>query len=132
METSFKNNFVTRINVGVDPSELPSKLLIAEHREITRIPNAVLNRNIKLIIPPVFKLGTGHVRFFYDKLKFLHFRYNNLYQECLVRDFDVTNKVQSFEQVKMLHPELYNDYDVKPADRQLIIDRIESRGFTLL
>ena len=32
---------MTRINVGVDPSELNVKMLIAEHREIKRIPNLI-------------------------------------------------------------------------------------------
>ena len=32
---------MTRINVGIDPSELNMKMLMAEHREIKRIPNCV-------------------------------------------------------------------------------------------
>jgi hypothetical protein len=36
---------MTRINVGVHPSELSTKHLIAEHREIKRIPNNVNFKN---------------------------------------------------------------------------------------
>ncbi len=32
---------MTRINVGINPEELPDKLLLAEHREITRITNTI-------------------------------------------------------------------------------------------
>lgn len=123
---------MTRINAGVHPTELPSKLLLAEHREITRIPNAVLARGVNSSIPAVFALGTGHVRFFYNKLKFLHLRYQDLYRECLDRGYNVTYKGESFERARSLYPSLYNDYDAGLLDRQLIVDRIESKGFTLL
>lgn len=81
---------MTRINVGVKPCELSDKHLIAEHREIKRIPNCVskgkYNMNGK---PNKFKLGTGHVKFFYDKLLYLKCRYNTLYNECIKRGFNV-------------------------------------------
>ena len=32
---------MTRINVGIPPAELTGKHLIAEHREIKRIPNCI-------------------------------------------------------------------------------------------
>lgn len=57
---------MTRINVGVDPSELNTKMLIAEHREIKRIPNVIKSGRYSLTNQPKkFTLGTGHVKFFY-------------------------------------------------------------------
>ncbi len=40
--------------------------------------------------PRQFTLGTGHVKFFYDKLGYLHRRYEAIYAECLRRGLDVT------------------------------------------
>ena len=62
---------MTRINVGILPKELNTKMLIAEHREIIRIPNLIKKGkyNIKGV-PEHFKLGAGHVSFFYNKLKY--------------------------------------------------------------
>lgn len=121
---------MTRINVGVNPRELPSKLLLAEHREITRIPNAVkTGRAILTNIPAKFTLGAGHVKFFYDKLGYLKIRYNSLHDECLKRGFKVTDKSDSFIGINQ---SLLNDYDEKPSDRIVIIERITSKGFTLI
>ena len=59
---------MTRINL-VDPSELCDQHLLAEHRELTRIPNAVARGRFSLVGQPAdYKLGEGHVRFFFDKL----------------------------------------------------------------
>ena len=74
---------MTRINVGVKPSELTGKHLLAEHREIKRIPNCIKKGRYKMTgIPNKFKLGTGHVKFFYNKLLFLKNRYIEIYNEC--------------------------------------------------
>ena len=49
---------MTRINVAIPPAELTNKHLLAEHREIKRIPNCVSRGKYNLKnIPPVFKLG---------------------------------------------------------------------------
>ncbi len=67
---------MTRINCGIPPYILTSKHLLAEHRELKRIPNCIKKGKFTLDnIPDNFKLGTGHVKFFYNKLKYLHKRY---------------------------------------------------------
>lgn len=125
---------MTRINVGIAPRELPDKLLLAEHREITRIPNAVYEGTADLTqpIPERFKLGVGHVRFFYDKLLYLNRRYAALYFECVRRGFDVANKLSAFNRLDPSHLQDANDYTPTQRDRDLIINRIESKGFSLL
>ena len=56
---------MTRINVAVKPAELNDKMLIAEHREIKRIPNCIRKGRYSLDGQPAsFKLGTGHVKVF--------------------------------------------------------------------
>lgn len=117
---------MTRINVGFDPKELPDKALLAEHREITRIPNAVRETNPSLSdIPPTFKLGTGHVKFFYNKLAFLQKRYASLYAECIARGFDVTDKSDSFVG---LDPRYYGEYQPTDDDRLIIFSRLTDKG----
>ena len=82
---------MTRINAGIPPSELNDAMLIAEHREIKRIPNLVRKGKFKLEGQPrAFTLGTGHVKFFYDKLGYLEKRYAEIYAECRRRGFAVS------------------------------------------
>lgn len=122
--------FVTRINVAVLPKELPDKLLLAEHREITRIPNAVKSgRAVIKSIPDRFTLGQGHVKFFYNKLLYLKKRYESLYEQCIHRGFKVMDKSSAFIDIPI---HLFNDYEETIEDRNIIIQRIESRGFFLL
>ncbi len=80
---------MARINL-IPPKELCDQHLLAEFRELTRIPNAVAKGKYNLVgMPDDYKLGTGHVRFFFNKLMFLKKRYQDLYEECKVRGFNV-------------------------------------------
>jgi hypothetical protein len=116
---------MTRINVGVKPAELTNKHLIAEAREIKRIPNCVAKGKFNLNgQPKQFTLGTGHVKFFYDKLYYLKKRYEELYNECINRGF----KVQYYGDAWNGIPDhLMGDYTPTDTDRQIIIERITER-----
>lgn len=83
---------MTRINL-VPVSELCDAHLLAEHREIKRIPNCILNNKVKLDgnYGEQYTLGKGHVRFFYNKLPWLFLRYGDIHAECLRRGFNVKN-----------------------------------------
>ena len=120
---------MTRINVGILPSELPDKLLIAEHREIKRIPNVVKSGKFSLANQPKsFTLGAGHVKFLYTKLLFLRNRYEQIYNECISRGFNVQNYISAWDDV----PEEYlGDYVPTIDDRIVILERIASKGFLL-
>ena len=116
---------MTRINCGIPPGELTNKHLIAEHREIIRIPNAIRKGRCRIEgIPERFKLGTGHVKFFYDKLLYLKQRYQSIYAECKRRGFKVQNYVSSWEGVPN---ELMNGYTPTEQDRVIIRQRIQER-----
>jgi deoxyribonuclease (pyrimidine dimer) len=120
---------VTRINVGIHPKELPDKLLLAEHREIKRIPNVIKSGRYSLAgIPAKFTLGKGHVKFLYNKLRFLHNRYVSLHTECIARSFNVQDYSSAWSGVP---EDLYLDYETTEEDRSLIVERILSKGFTL-
>lgn|ERR1035437_6166256 len=116
---------MTRINVGILPSELNDKHLIAEHREIKRIPNSVKSGRINLAGQPIaFTLGTGHVKFFYDKLLYLKNRYELIYKECRKRNFNVTYFGSAWDNI----PNKYmNDYIETEVDRKLLQQRIKER-----
>lgn len=116
---------MTRINCGIPPAELTDKHLLAEHREIKRIPNTIKSgKAVIKDIPETFTLGRGHVKFFYDKLRYIHGRYLALYSECKKRNFNVTFYSDSF---KSLPIELYNNYQPTDRDRQIIRERIKER-----
>ncbi|MFZ7316642.1 MULTISPECIES: pyrimidine dimer DNA glycosylase/endonuclease V [Avibacterium] len=109
---------MTRINV-VPPQELCDQHLLAEHRELTRIPNAVAKGKYNLAGQPAdYKLGEGHVRFFFNKLQFLKNRYDLLHQECKARGFNV----QYFWPEDLPQdPSLWQDY--QPTENALTLNR---------
>ena len=116
---------MTRINVGIPPAELVNQHLIAEHREIKRIPNCVAKGKYNMEgMPDKFKLGTGHVKFFYNKLLYLKNRYISLYDECIKRGFNVQNYISAWDNVPQ---ELMNDYKVEDNDIKIIKQRIDER-----
>ena len=116
---------MTRINVGIPPAELVNQHLLAEHREIKRIPNCIAKGKYNMDgIPETFKLGKGHVKFFYDKLLHLKKRYVRLYEECIKRGFNVQNYIKAWDNVPK---ELMNDYNVKANDIRIIRERINEK-----
>lgn len=116
---------MTRINCGIPVEELTDKHLLAEHREIKRIPNCIRKGRFSLKDQPKeFTLGTGHVKFFYDKLIYLYDRYVLLYIECVKRGFNVTAYHDAFFGLPMY---LYNDYKPTDRDRSIIRERIKEK-----
>lgn len=121
---------MTRINCGIPTKELIREHLLAEHREIKRIPNCIKKGKYNLKnVPKQFKLGTGHVSFFYDKLLYLKKRYEALYKECIERGYDVTYYGEAFDNIKDdLHLSfLWNDYEPTDNDRYIVRERIQER-----
>lgn len=122
---------MTRINV-VPTAELTTKHLVAEYREITRLPKNLrqsLSRSKPFSmseIPSTYVLGTGHVKFFYDKMLFLQRRFDNLVSEMLKRGYNPTYRDSS-----IFVPEdkkFYNNYipteEAMKLNRQRISDRL--------
>ena len=116
---------MTRINVAIKPRELTNKHLIAEHREIKRIPNCISKGKFNMKGQPTeFTLGTGHVKFFYDKLGYLKKRYELLYKECVERGFNVQYYGDAWNDIPI---ELMGDYNPTERDRGLLLERINER-----
>jgi deoxyribonuclease (pyrimidine dimer) len=116
---------MTRINVAIPPEELNTRHLLAEHRELKRIPNVVSRGRYNLKnTPKEFTLGKGHVAFFYDKLLYLKNRYEELYKECKNRNFNVSYYGNAWDNIPI---HLMNDYIPTEHDEQIIRQRIKEK-----
>jgi len=122
---------VTRINL-VEPSELADQHLVAEYREIFMIGSA-LARSLKSknwnktldTLPVEFTLNSGHVKFFYNKGKYIHKRYDSLVEEMKRRGMnpDPERKFKTFQWPDYL----YRDWDPTDKDLELVRERIRER-----
>jgi len=121
---------MTRINAHIKPKHLLDQHLLAEYREIVRIPNVVkadltnAYKKVKLA-PPTFKLSTGHVIYFYDKIKFLHARFLALKQELDCRGIENNMSDEMFLNVPS---NLYNDLVECDLANDLVAHRIIERA----
>jgi deoxyribonuclease (pyrimidine dimer) len=116
---------MTRISVGVRAKELCDAHLIKERVELVRIPNAVrTGKAVVKDIPKQFTLGTGHVKFFYDKMSYLRERYEELTAECIARGFNITDFSDSFEGIT---PSLWKSYTETTQDRKVVVQRVNER-----
>ncbi len=127
---------MTRINATINPKDLTDKHLLAEHREIKRIPNMVKSgKAVVENIPEQFTLGKGHVKFFYNKLEWLYRRYEKIYDECISRGFNVASYhnawVWSNQQERELITKNWNDWPMGMDEwkrvNALITERINQR-----
>ena len=120
---------MTRINI-IPVKELTDQHLIAEYREIFMVGSA-LQRSLNSKkwnpkkIPETFRLGTGHVMFFYDKGKYLYKRYNQIREEMITRGFN-PDEDRVFKKIQF-PKEYYNDWIPSKSDQEIIRKRIEER-----
>lgn len=117
---------MTRINVGVLPRTLTDEHLLAEHREIKRLPSHYLSAfgsNAFGRIPSRFCLGVGHVTFFLDKAPYTLARYVALYEECVARGF----RVDDYRANWSLYGGFGSDYRPESQDVRAVVERIAQR-----
>lgn len=118
---------MTRINL-IDPSLLCDKHLMAEYRELIRIPNAVFGRKMEpKPITDDYVLGEGHVKFFSNKLTFLLKRHWDLYNELAYRGFKVNR--MDWDITERVVNGIYVSNDYEPTDNavDLNLNRIIER-----
>lgn len=119
---------MTRINSAIRVKLLTDEHLLAEHREIKRLPSVYLKRKNSKIglngLPERFTLGTGHVLFFVNKPKFTSDRYLDIRNECLNRGFNVENYIDNWDSYDNLE---VGDYVPDNVEYNLLIQRISNR-----
>jgi|TARA_R110002074_G_scaffold166179_6_gene326580 deoxyribonuclease (pyrimidine dimer) len=122
---------MTRINL-VLVSELADQHLVAEYREIFMVGSA-LQRSLRspnwlktrATLPNEFTLNKGHVKFFYNKGKYLYNRYLEIVEEMKNRGMkpDPSRKFKR----EQWPDELFGDWSPNENDLSLIRERIEFR-----
>ena len=112
-----------RCNTGVSPIWLADAHLIAEQVELLMV-TGMLRRNKyihKTPIPTKFKLGTGHMTFWFDKLLYLQKRLKAIKSEIGRRGF----KVMERDIILDGFPNIYlNDWSPTIEDSQIVRQRI--------
>ena len=122
---------MTRINL-VPPEELSDQHLVAEYREIFMIGSSLQRslrspnwKNTKESIPKQFTLNKGHVKFFYDKGKYLSERYDELIKEMKRRKMS-PDPLRIFKK-EQWPDELFNSWKANDYDLKVIRKRITTK-----
>jgi len=105
---------MVRVNL-VNPKQLADQQLVAEHNEILILIAYIKKYPACEDLPKEYCLGPGHMRFFKDKIAFLHNRHESLKKEMKLRGFKTTKKV-SLKGFKK-----QNLKDWKPTEKDLKI-----------
>ena len=119
---------MTRINSAISVRCLTDEHLLAEHREIKRLPDCFVKSYISGAlkrIPNKFCLGTGHVTFFLNKAQFTLDRYKQIHEECIRRGFNVPDYSENWKQVIM--KDYWKSYEPTKEEQELLINRITER-----
>jgi len=125
---------MTRINL-VPPAELCDQHLIAEWRELTRIPNGIVSGKYKVDLKEIPKQytvrtndnpagGKGHMKFFFDKLYFLFKRYEAIRAELEQRGMprkSMWPDTDAYASHRLLWGILWSDY--KPTPQAIMLNR---------
>lgn len=129
---------MTRINV-VPVEELTDNFILAEYFELPRLFPLIekaadrtenQDKTIKAL-PLTYRLGEGHMRFFYDKLSYLYDRHKQLLKEGTKRGLTLQvdpNVPQRYlDQMLNVSRVWYHDYTPTPEAIQLNWDRLQVR-----
>lgn len=119
---------MTRINSAIPVRNLTDEHLLAEHREIKRLPASFLKSyesGALKRVPEKFCLGKGHVTFFLDKARFTLERYRLIHEECLRRGFNVPDYSGNWARISL--ESCWKSYFPTEEEHALLIDRISER-----
>lgn len=122
---------MTRINT-IDPRLLTDQHLMAEYREMPMV-HAALSRSLSSLrgvdlstLPPVYTLNKGHVRFFYNKGKWLYERYTALVRELEFRNYDLDpGRVVNWNVFR--DNNLFGDWEPNATAHRVNVERIIER-----
>ena len=119
---------MARVNVGVNPKYLADQHLIAESVEITMITGGLRKNGyvIKSLVPPKFKLGTGHINFFKNKIRYLNARLLEVNAEMVNRGIKPGTYLTLSEYPDELVNNWNPDNDASDIIRNRIVERLKS------
>jgi len=110
---------MVRINI-INPEMLADQHLIAEYLEIMMLVGHTKQHPKISGIPERYKLGTGHITFFKNKLKYLKERHDIIKKEMKKRGF-AARKTISFKGIKK---DLINNWEPEKGDKEIIKKRL--------
>jgi len=115
---------MVRVNI-INPKYLTDQHLIAEYLEILMLVSAVKNHPTTSLdkIPKNYKLGTGHILFFKNKLKYLQQRHEKIKREMLRRGFAPKKKLS----LAGIPKSLLKGWKASSKDKQIIKKRLIER-----
>lgn len=121
---------MTRINC-VEVATLHSSHLLAEYRELPRVFKLAHNAAMKGFEQDIdsYRMGTGHVKFFYDKLMYLAARHEKLIAEMKKRGFvaNIMNVGLSWLEQGKYNEALWQDWQPSDKDKAVNQARIDLR-----
>lgn len=122
---------MTRINT-IDVDLLPMPWLVAEYRELPRIINRVASGQPYEVVPATYRMGTGHVSFFGNKLNWLYQRHEQLRAELRERGGCPTMDCnKAYKECMKLYPKLCKSHWQPEAEDHLVnLRRLEERWTT--
>lgn len=111
---------MTRINC-IPVEELVDKHLLAEYRELPRVFGLARLPKRGETFPEEYTLGTGHVKFFYNKLEYLERRFIAIVLELTRRGFRLSYNNLPDKYFEERNPLLWKDWE--PTEQAMIINR---------
>jgi deoxyribonuclease (pyrimidine dimer) len=126
---------MTRVNV-VPVEELTRQHLQGEYKEITRIFTLAKKAQFdylkgKYQVPQEYTLGTGHMKFFVPRLKYIADRYLELVQELQSRGYS-PNPIAVADLMQGIDNRLYSGYiptaEALSINRERILIRLAAKG----
>lgn len=125
---------MTRINV-IPPEALRREHLVAEYRELPRVFTLAKAAKLRGVdprgprIPAAYTLGTGHVLFFYPRLRWLVQRHAALVAEMDARGYRAAIRTMFLSAgLSSLGEEWLGDWTPSADDLRLNLSRIADRG----
>lgn len=117
---------MVRINL-INPKYLTDQHLIAEYSEMLILMNYVKRYPEPKNMPKQFTLGTGHMIFFKNKLKYIKNRHDTLRKEMIKRGFHPHVKINLSKYRKDLLNNWKPDSKNKKIIKRRIIERIKQK-----
>lgn len=113
---------MVRVNI-IDVKKLTDQHLVAEFDEIFMLVSYFKRYPALVNIPVKFCLGTGHMKFFKDKILYIQKRHELIRREMLRRGFNPVARID----YKGLPRLLFNNWKPSKDDRDLIKSRLLER-----